>query len=183
MEKYYFHFSIMARPALSFSLPADEVDQLQQLLTKGKHSVRSLKRAQVLLQLQQGKTPSAIAQLVGVSPAMVYNIRNRYRAEGLRVALSEKPRPGQPSKFDKVTQALLRALACSQAPDGRSRWTLRLLADRLVELRLVESISHQAIGEQLKKTKQPPAKQVVLLKKRGHSPPETHSDEPNKSKF
>lgn len=142
----------MARTTLSFSLPADEINQLQQLLTKGKHSVRSLKRAQVLLQQQQGKTPSAVAQLVGVSPAMVYNIRNRYQAQGLKEALSEKPRPGQPSKFDKATQAHLTALACSEAPDGRSRWTLRLLADRLVELRLVESISHQAVGEQLKKT-------------------------------
>jgi transposase len=141
----------MARPARSLRLPDEEVAQLQQLLTKGKHAVRALKRAQVLLALHQGKSPSAVAQLVCVSPAMVYNIRNRYLAEGLAVALSEKPRPGQPSKFDKATQAHMTALACSQAPDGRSRWTLRLLADRLVELRLVESISHQAIGEQLKK--------------------------------
>lgn len=142
----------MARYAPLFDLPTNEVNQLQQMLTKGKHSVRSLKRAQVLLALQQGKSPSAVAQLVSVSPAMVYNIRNRYLAEGLTVALSEKPRLGQPSKFDKATQAHLTALACSQAPDGRSRWTLRLLADRLVELRLVDSVSHQAVGEQLKKT-------------------------------
>lgn len=142
----------MARPTLSFNLPAEQVAQLQQMLTKGKQSVRSLKRAQVLLALHQGNTPSAVAQLASVSPAMVYNIRNRYTAEGLAVALSEKPRPGQPSKFDKAAQAHLTAIACSQAPDGRSRWTLRLLADRLVELRLVESISHQAVGEQLKKT-------------------------------
>ena len=142
----------MARSTLYFDLPAEEVTQLQQMLTKGKHSVRSLKRAQVLLALHQGNTPPAVAQLVSVSSAMVYNIRNRYLAEGLTAALSEKPRPGQPSKFDKAAQAHLTALACSQAPDGRSRWTLRLLADRLVELRLVESISHQAVGEQLKKT-------------------------------
>ena len=103
----------MPRPALSFSLPADEINQLQQLLTKGKQSVRSLKRAQVLLQLQQAKTPSAVAQLVSVSPAMVYNIRNRYLAEGLTVALNEKPRPGQPSKFDKAAQAHLTAIALS----------------------------------------------------------------------
>lgn len=142
----------MARSARSFSLPVDELARLQQMLTKGKHSVRSLKRAQVLLTLQDGKAPSVVAQLVGVSPAMVYNIRNRYLAEGLTAALSEKPRPGQPSKFDKAAQAHLTAIACSEAPAGRSRWTLRLLADRLVELRLVESISHQAVGEQLKKT-------------------------------
>lgn len=142
----------MAHPALSFNLPAEEVTQLQQMLSKGKHSVRSLKRAQVLLTLQDGKAPSVVAQLVGVSPAMIYNIRNRYLAEGLTVALSEKPRPGQPSKFDKAAQAHSTAIVCSQAPDGWTRWTLRLLADRLVELRLVESISHQAVGEQLKKT-------------------------------
>ena len=142
----------MAHSARSFDLPAEEVAHLQQMLTKGKQSVRSLKRAQVLLALHQSNTPSAVAPLVGVSPAMIYNIRNRYLLEGLTVALGEKPRPGQPSKFDKAAQAHLTALACSQAPDGRSRWTLRLLADRLVELRLVESISHQAVGEQLKKT-------------------------------
>jgi putative transposase len=142
----------MARPTRSFSLPAEQIQQLQQMLSKGKHSVRSLKRAQVLLALHQGETPATVAQLVGVSPAMVYNIRNRYLAEGLTVVLSEKPRPGQPSKFDKAAQAHLTAIACSEAPDGRSRWTLRLLADRLMELRLVESISHQAVGEQLKKT-------------------------------
>lgn len=86
MKKYYFHSSIMARPARSFSLPVDELAQLQQMLTNGKQSVRSLKRAHVLLQLQQGKTPSAVAQLVDLSPAMVYNIRNRHLAEGLKVA-------------------------------------------------------------------------------------------------
>lgn len=160
----------MARLTLSFDLPAEEVAQLQQMLTKGKHPVRSLKRAQVLLALHQSKTPSAVAQLVGVSPAMVYTIRNRYGAEGLAVALSEKPRPGQPSKFDKAAQAHLTALACSQAPDGRSRWTLRLLADRLVELRLVESISHQAVGEQLKKTCLSPGSSNSAVRRSGVSP-------------
>lgn len=160
----------MARPARSFSLPAEEMAQLQQLLTKGKHSVRSLKRAQVLLALQDGKAPSAVAQLVGVSPAMVYNIRNRYVAEGLTVALSEKPRPGQPSKFDKATHAHLTALACSEAPNGRSRWTLRLLADRLVELRLVESISYKTVGEQLKKTPLSEASPGPGLSSNGASP-------------
>ena len=142
----------MARPTLPFSLPTEQLNHLQLMLTKGKHAVRSLKRAQVLLALHQGKSPSVVAPLVGVSPAMAYNIRNRYLAEGLTAALSEKPRPGQPSKFDKAAQAHLTAIACSQAPDGRSRWTLRLLADRLVELRLVESISYKTVGEQLKKT-------------------------------
>lgn len=106
----------MARSALSFSLPAEEIQHLQLMLTKGKHSVRSLKRVQVLLALQEGSTPSSAAQLVGVSPAMIYNIRNRYLDEGLTVALSEKPRSGQPSKSNKAAQAHLTALACSEPP-------------------------------------------------------------------
>lgn len=141
----------MARSNLLFTLPDAEVTQLEQMLAKGTHAVRSLHRAQVLLQLHQGKTPTQVTSLVPVSEATVYNLRKRYLVEGLTSALNEKPRPGQPSKFDKATQAHLTALACSQAPEGRSRWTLRLLADRLVELRLVESISHKTVGEQLKK--------------------------------
>ncbi|MVM38047.1 helix-turn-helix domain-containing protein [Spirosoma sp. HMF3257] len=121
------------------------------MLVKGKYAVRSLNRAQVLLHLHQGKTPTQVATLLPVSEATVYNLQKRYLTEGLMSALGEKPRPGQPSKFDKVAQAHLTALACSQAPQGRSRWTLRLLADRFVELRLVESISHKTVGEQLKK--------------------------------
>lgn len=146
----------MARSNLLFTLPDAEIMQLKQMLAKGMHAVRSLHRAQVLLQLHQGKTPTQVATLVPVSEATVYNLRKRYLVEGLTSALNEKPRPGQPSKFDKATQAHLTALACSEAPEGRSRWTLRLLADRLVELRLVESVSHKTVGEQLKKTSSSP---------------------------
>ncbi|MBC7920697.1 MAG: helix-turn-helix domain containing protein, partial [Ferruginibacter sp.] len=115
--------------------------------------MRSLKRAQVLLALHQGHPAAQVAAQVGVSLATVYNVGNRYRQSGqLSDALQEKPRPGQPSKFNQATQAQLTTLACSQAPPGHSRWTLRLLADKLVELRLLDAISHQAVGEQLKKT-------------------------------
>lgn len=146
----------MARSNLLFILPDAEVMQLEQMLAKGTHAVRSLHRAQVLLQLHLGKTPTQVATQVPISEATVYNLRKRYLAEGLTRALNEKPRPGQPSKFDKAAQAHLTALACSQAPEGRSRWTLRLLADRLVELRLVDSISHKTVGEQLKKINSSP---------------------------
>jgi transposase len=123
------------------------------MLKKGVHSVRSLKRGQILLSLHQGKHPKQVVEQVGVSLATVYNIAQRYKQEGLEAALREKPRPGQPSKFDKALQAQLTALACSPAPEGHCRWTLRLLADKLVELRWVDSISHQAVAQQLKKTR------------------------------
>ena len=125
--------------------------ELQAMLEKGVHSVRSLKRGQVLLGLHKGHHPKQVVEQVGVSLATVYHIAQRYKQEGIAAALREKPRPGQPSKFDKGLQAQLTALACSPPPEGHSRWTLRLLADTMVELRWIDSISHQAVAEQLKK--------------------------------
>lgn len=134
------------------SLPEAEVSALKSMLSKGVDSVRSLKRAQVLLGLHQADPLATICQQAQVSEATIYNVWTRYEQEGLESALREKPRSGQPSKFDKALQAQLTALACSPAPEGHCRWTLRLLADKLVELRWIDSISHQAVAEQLKKT-------------------------------
>ena len=142
----------MERVTKSVSLQAAEVAQLESMLRKGTHPVRMLKRAQVLLGLHGGTKPQQVALQVGVSVATVYNITARYQESGqLADALQEKPRSGQPTKFSQASQAQLTALACSQAPEGHSKWTLRMLADKLVELQLFESISHQAVGEQLKK--------------------------------
>ena len=138
------------------SLPEGEVSALKSLLSKGVDWVRSLKRAHVLLGLYQSNPMAAICQQAQVSKATVYNVWTRYEQEGLESSLREKPRSGQPSKFDKALQSQLTALACSPAPEGHSRWTLRLLADKLVELRWVDSISHQAVAEQLKKTRSSP---------------------------
>jgi transposase len=134
------------------SLPEAEVSSLQSMLSKGVDSVRSLKRAQVLLGLHHCNPLASICQQAQVSEARVYNIWTGYQQEGLASALREKPLRGQPSKFDKALQAQLTALACSPAPQGHCRWSLRLLADKLVELGWVDSISHQAVGQQLKKT-------------------------------
>ncbi len=142
----------MNRVTKSVELQEEEVGQLQDMLGKGTHQVRMLKRAEVLLGLEQGLKPQQVAQQVGVSLATVYNITARYKESGqLAEALQEKPRSGQPTKFSKAAQAQLTALACSKAPEGHSKWTLRLLADKLVELHILESVSHQAVGEQLKK--------------------------------
>lgn len=136
----------------SVELKAEEVAQLQAMFRKGTHQVRMLKRAEVLLGLNGGLKPQEVASKVGVSLATVYNITARYKESGqLADALQEKPRSGQPTKFSKAAQAQLTALACSEAPEGHSKWTLRLLADKLVELQILESVSHQAVGEQLKK--------------------------------
>jgi transposase len=111
-----------------------------------------LKRAEELLGLEQGLKPQEVALKVGLSLATVYNIKARYKESGqLAEALQEKPRSGQPTKFSKAAQAQLTGLACSEARQGHSKWTLRLLADKRVELPILASVSHQAVGEQLKK--------------------------------
>jgi transposase len=87
-----------------------------------------------------------------VSKATVYNIRRRYCTEGLQAALNDKPRPGAPKKLDGRGEARFTAIACSDPPLGRQRWTLRLLADKLVELELVDGISPATVRTLLKKT-------------------------------
>jgi hypothetical protein len=84
--------------------------------------------------------------------ATVFNVKRRYLSEGLTAALHDKPRSGKPPSIDGVARAKITALACSAAPEGHARWTLRLLADRAVELGIVSAISHNTVKEVLKKT-------------------------------
>jgi transposase len=88
-----------------------------------------------------------------VSQGTVTNVKKRYFAGGLQESLHDRPRPGRPPKITGDVEAHLIAQVCSEPPEGHERWTLRLLADRLVELELVESISHVAVSKRLKKTK------------------------------
>lgn len=93
-----------------------------------------------------------------VSQGTIYNLKERYFGEGLDRALYEKPRPGAKPKIDGEVEAHLIALACSDPPEGYDRWTLRLLADRLVSLEVIDAISHVAVGEALKKMNLSPGK-------------------------
>jgi transposase len=108
--------------------------EVELLLGKGKHSVRKVKRAQVLLLLAEGQKVPAIAHQVGVSEATVYNLYHRYEPGKLSEALEERPRPGQPAKVTPRLEAEVSRIACSEAPQGRSRWTVKLSNGRLVEL-------------------------------------------------
>ena len=90
--------------------------------------------------------------MLGVGVATVFNLKRRYLAEGFKAALHDKPRSGQPCRIDGPARAQITALACSAAPTGHARWTLRLLADKAIELGFCESISHSTVKEVLKKT-------------------------------
>lgn len=140
------------------TLDESEREELRRLLAKGKADVRRLKHAQILLQADESEDGSAwpderIAQAVGCGTATVERVRRRFIEEGLELALSpyRTPRREYRTKLDGEQEAKLIATACGAPPEGRSRWTLRLLADRLVELKVVDSISHEAVRQALKK--------------------------------
>jgi len=144
----------MARKKLHIvSLKEQEREELKQYLRKGKSSARSLTRARILLLADEGRNDKEIAETLRVSKSTVNRIRKRYCEGGLDFALHEKARSGAPPKIDGKIEAQLTLLACSEPPDGRSKWTLRLLADKLVEMEVVDSISHMSVQRLLKKMK------------------------------
>jgi transposase len=140
------------------TLEAEERDQLRQLLSKGKADVRRLKHAQILLAADESDAGPAladeqIARTVDVARATVERIRQRFVEEGLELSLSPYRTPNRiyRSKLDGRQEAYLIAMACSTPPEGRSRWTLSLLADQMVELKHVDSVSRETVRQTLKK--------------------------------
>lgn len=142
---------------LSVFLSEADRRSLIDLTRKGNAPARVQTRARLLLlsDKSQGgnKTQAQIAQSLGISTPTVSSICRRFVQEGKDAALYEKPRPGQKPKITGEVEAQLVTLACSDPPEGKASWTMQLLADKLVELALVESISDSAICDRLKKTK------------------------------
>ena len=137
-------------------LTAAERTELQRMVDEGKRAGSVLKRAWVLLKADadgpQWKDPE-IVEAYGVSLSTVHRVRQAFVEEGLNAALErKKPTGRQYRKLDGAQEAQLVAIACSQPPAGRKGWTLQLLADRLVELRIVDAISHECVRTTLKKT-------------------------------
>jgi len=136
-------------------LKENERIALEQLIKSGMHSARVIARARTLLLLDrsqgQKRTIQEVVEAAMVSQGTVSNTKKRYFAGGLDEALYEQPRPGAKPKITGEVEAHLITLVCSEPPQDHERWTLRLLADELVALDLVDSISHVAVGEALKK--------------------------------
>jgi transposase len=135
-------------PAIKYivDLTDEEREQLLQLLRKGKSAARKLTRARILL-----KADEQVAQALHVGSATVGRVRQRFVEEGLESALNERPRPGQRRKLSGKQEAHLIAVACSSPPQGHGRWSLRLLAGKVVELGLANSISPETVRKLLKK--------------------------------
>ncbi len=140
-------------------LTDEEREELTRLVSKGKAAARKLTRARVLLKADVGDggpgwTDDRIAEALEVGTRRVENIRKRFVEKGLEATINRKKRcrPPRQKILDGEKEAKLIALCCGNPPEGRARWTLRLLADKLVEFDIVESISHETVRQTLKKT-------------------------------
>lgn len=144
----------MSRKQFRINLKDQERQKLQKIVRSGKDKARKITRGRILLLADgpDGKTDQEISDALNVCLATIFNIRRRYCQEGLERAIGEGARSGQPPKFKGKAAAKITAIACSAPPEGQARWSLRLLADRVVELKIVESISHQSVRNILKKT-------------------------------
>jgi transposase len=145
------------------TLTAEERQDLQDLIAAGKAAAQKLAHARILLKADAapdgpGWADDRIAEAVEVSVATVERIRRRFIEQGLEAALVRKPqdRPSRLPKLDGRAEARLVALACSPPPEGRKSWTMQLLADKLVELEVVESVSDETVRRTLQKTRSNP---------------------------
>lgn len=134
-------------------LKLTEADEryLTEFIKKGQARTRVVRRAIALLHLHQGATIQAVADTVKAEPWTVSIWRNKYLENGLNF-LQDQPRAGRPVEIDGEQRAKITALACSDAPAGRAKWSLRLLAEKVVELEFCVSVSHTEVGNILKKT-------------------------------
>jgi len=133
-------------------LTDEERESLLQLICKGKPSARKVTRARILLLADEGKLDRDIQEALHTGLSTIERTRKRFVEGNLEYALTEKKRSGAPRKFDGKQEAYLVALACSPPPLGRVRWTLQLLSDKLVELKVVDAISDETVRLRLKKT-------------------------------
>jgi transposase len=146
-------FCMSLRDMQKEHLKLSQADQefLMSIVSRGHISARVFKRATALLELHRGKTLCAVAETLQVTYVSVAKWRDKYQSGGLQ-ALEDKQRKGRPVLIDGKSRAAITALACSTPPSGRARWTLRLLADKAVELGYCQSLSHTKARSILKKT-------------------------------
>jgi len=142
----------MPRKMYVINLSDEERQMLLEMTRKGEIKARKFKRAMILLKADEGLTDQQIMAALNVSRPCVERIRKRFVTDGIERALNEDPRPGQKRKLDGRAEATLIATACSQAPAGHEHWSLRLLAGKLVQLGVVDAISHETVRRTLKKT-------------------------------
>jgi transposase len=137
------------------TLTKGERKTLEDFVSHGKKSARAITRARILLLFDEGRNEQELTEILGVSRGTVYNVRKKHQQKGqasILDLLHDAPRSGRPIRLDSRVEAKVTMIACSTPPTGRGRWTLQLIADKLVELAVTESISHESVRRVLKKT-------------------------------
>jgi putative transposase len=137
------------------TLTKGERKALADFVARGKKSARAITRARILLLLDEGRKEHELTELLGVTRGTVYNVRKKYQQKGqapILELLHDAPRSGRPITLDSRVEAKVTMIACSTPPSGRSRWTLQLIADKVVELAVTGAISHESVRRVLKKT-------------------------------
>ena len=138
---------------IKIKLKKSEKTALNKIIKKGNINAREYTRARVLLLSSEGEPPLFVAKALSITKKTIQNIKERFLEGGLERALYDLPRSGQPTKFNGKHRVNITALACTDAPEGHAKWSLTLLADKAVELGIVDEISRAQVGRILKKTK------------------------------
>ena len=136
-------------------LTTAERDVLETFVAHGTKSARAINRARILLLLDEGRREKEVTTILGVSRGTIYNVRQKYRQKEhahILDVLHEAPRSGRPTKIDSRVEAHMTMIACSEPPEGYGRWTLHMIADKLVQLEVIDTISHESVRRTLKKT-------------------------------
>ena len=142
----------MPRKIYIVDLTNEERTYLLDFIKSSKRSARKLNRARILLLADEGKADGEIAEALHTGTDTVQRTRQRFVEGNLEGALNERPRPGGQKKLTEKGEAILETLVRSKPPEGRKRWTLQLLADRLVQLKVVDSISYETVRQEVKKS-------------------------------
>lgn len=133
-------------------LTEEQQVRIEAIAFRGAARVNQIVTARILLRLAAGERAAPIAEALDVSESLVHLLRKKFATEGLDACLTRRAQKNRRRKVTGDVEARIIAVACSTPPEGRARWTLRLLADKAVELRILDSVSHETIGQVLKKT-------------------------------
>ena len=145
----------MPQTRRAVKLTKAERGALETFVAHGKRSARAITRARILLLSDEGRKERELTEILGVSRGTVYNVRKKYQQKAhahILDLLQDEPRSGRPLEFDSRVEAKVTMIACSAPPAGRGRWTLQLIADKLVKLEVIDAISHESVRRLLKKT-------------------------------
>lgn len=157
----------MPRKIYHVHLTEQEREQLETFVKQGKKSARAITRARILLFADEQKGDEDIATLLGVSRPTIYHLRKKYHqrtSQHILDLLQEKFRSGQPIKVDTRVESHISMIACSDPPEGATRWTLQMLADQLVALAVVESICKESVRKALKKRTETVAEATMVYR-------------------